>query len=62
VRLALAEALAGTDPVLGCTRHGKCRTRLSTQRLWADSICYRVTGDCVEVMAIIGQQDLDDWL
>ena len=28
----------------------------------ADSIYYRVTGDCVEVMAIIGQQDLDDWL
>jgi len=28
----------------------------------ADSIYYRVTGDTVEVMAIIGQQDLDDWL
>ncbi|MEL7045378.1 MAG: type II toxin-antitoxin system RelE/ParE family toxin [Pseudomonadota bacterium] len=28
----------------------------------ADSIYYRVSGDCVEVMAIIGQQDLDDWL
>jgi toxin ParE1/3/4 len=28
----------------------------------AYSIYYRVTGDTVEVMAIIGQQDLDDWL
>jgi len=28
----------------------------------ADSIYYRVTGDYVEIMAIIGQQDLDDWL
>ena len=27
-----------------------------------DSIYYRVIGDSVEVMAIIGQQDLDDWL
>jgi len=28
----------------------------------ADSIYYRVTGDSLAVMAIIGQQDLDDWL
>lgn len=28
----------------------------------ADSIYFRVTGDTVEIMAIIGQQDLDDWL
>ncbi|MEM1142658.1 MAG: type II toxin-antitoxin system RelE/ParE family toxin [Pseudomonadota bacterium] len=28
----------------------------------ADSIYYRVTGDTVEIMSIIGQQDLDDWL
>jgi toxin ParE1/3/4 len=28
----------------------------------ADSIFYRVKGDHVEIMAIIGQQDLDDWL
>lgn len=27
-----------------------------------DSIYYRVQGDVVEIMAIIGQQDLDDWL
>jgi len=28
----------------------------------ADSIYYRVAGDNIEIMAIIGQQDLDDWL
>jgi len=28
----------------------------------ADSIYYRVRGDIVEILAIIGQQDLDDWL
>ncbi len=28
----------------------------------ADSIYYRVQGEIVEIMAIIGQQDLDDWL
>lgn len=28
----------------------------------ADSNCYCVTGDSSEVMAIFGQQDLDDWL
>ena len=27
-----------------------------------DSIYYRVQGDVVEIMAIVGQQDLDDWL
>jgi toxin ParE1/3/4 len=27
-----------------------------------DSIYYRVQGDSVEIMAIIGQQDLDQWL
>jgi toxin ParE1/3/4 len=27
-----------------------------------DSIYYRVEGEIVEIMAIIGQQDLDDWL
>ena len=27
-----------------------------------DSIYYRVRGEVVEIMAIIGQQDLDDWL
>ncbi len=27
-----------------------------------DSIYYRVQGEIVEIMAIIGQQDLDDWL
>jgi len=27
-----------------------------------DSIYYRVNGSVVEIMAIIGQQDLDDWL
>mgnify|MGYP005856463307 CR=1 FL=1 len=27
-----------------------------------DSIYYRVQGDTVEIMAIIGQQDLDAWL
>lgn len=27
-----------------------------------DSIYYRVQGDTVEIMAIIGQQDLDQWL
>jgi toxin ParE1/3/4 len=27
-----------------------------------DSIYYRVQGDTVEIMAIIGQQDLDLWL
>ena len=26
-----------------------------------DSIYYRVEGDTVEIMAILGQQDLDDW-
>ena len=28
----------------------------------ADSIYYRVQGDTVEIMAIVGQQDLDNWL
>ena len=28
----------------------------------ADSIYYRVDGDTVEVMAIVGQQDVDDWI
>jgi toxin ParE1/3/4 len=27
-----------------------------------DSIYYRVAGDNIEIMAIIGQQDLDVWL
>ncbi|MBN7796966.1 type II toxin-antitoxin system RelE/ParE family toxin [Parahaliea mediterranea] len=27
-----------------------------------DSIYYRVQGETVEIMAIIGQQDLDQWL
>lgn len=27
-----------------------------------DSIYYRVDGDTVEIMSIIGQQDLEDWL
>ena len=27
-----------------------------------DSIYYRVDGDTVEVMAILGQQDVDDWI
>jgi toxin ParE1/3/4 len=27
-----------------------------------DSIYYRVEGDTVEIMAILGQQDLDDWI
>ena len=27
-----------------------------------DSIYYRVQGDTVDIMAIIGQQDLDNWL
>ena len=27
-----------------------------------DSIYYRVQGEIVEIMAIIGQQDFDDWL
>lgn len=27
-----------------------------------DSIYYRIVGETVEIMAIIGQQDLDDWL
>lgn len=27
-----------------------------------DSIYYRVQGETVEIMAIIGQQDLDNWL
>jgi len=28
----------------------------------ADSIYYRIAGETVEIMAIIGQQDLDEWL
>ena len=28
----------------------------------ADSIYYRVQGDTVEILAIVGQQDLDNWL
>jgi toxin ParE1/3/4 len=28
----------------------------------ADSIYYRVDGDTVEVMAILGQQDVDEWI
>ena len=28
----------------------------------ADSIFYRIDGEDVEIMAIIGQQDVDDWL
>jgi len=28
----------------------------------ADSIYYRVDGDTVEVMAILGQQDADEWI
>jgi len=28
----------------------------------ADSIYYRIEGEAVEIMAIIGQQDLDGWL
>jgi toxin ParE1/3/4 len=27
-----------------------------------DSTYYRVKGDTVEIMAILGQQDLDDWI
>ena len=27
-----------------------------------DSIYYRVDGDTVEVMAILGQQDVDEWI
>ena len=27
-----------------------------------DSIYYRVEGDAVEIIAILGQQDLDDWV
>jgi toxin ParE1/3/4 len=27
-----------------------------------DSIYYRIAGETVEIMAIIGQQDLDEWL
>jgi len=27
-----------------------------------DSIYYRVTGDTVEIMCILGQQDVDDWI
>ncbi len=27
-----------------------------------DSIYYRVDGDTVEIMAILGQQDVDDWI
>ena len=27
-----------------------------------DSIYYRVDGDIVEIMAILGQQDVDDWI
>ena len=27
-----------------------------------DSIYYRVEDDTVEIMAILGQQDLDDWI
>ena len=28
----------------------------------ADSIYYRVDGDTVEVMAILGQQEVDEWI
>jgi toxin ParE1/3/4 len=27
-----------------------------------DSIYYRVDGDTVEIMCILGQQDVDDWV
>lgn len=27
-----------------------------------DSIYYRINGDIVEIMAILGQQDIDEWL
>jgi toxin ParE1/3/4 len=27
-----------------------------------DSIYYRVDGDIVEIMAILGQQDVDNWI
>jgi toxin ParE1/3/4 len=27
-----------------------------------DSIYYRVKGDTVEIMAILGQQDIDEWI
>ena len=27
-----------------------------------DSIYYRVSGDTVEIMCILGQQDVDDWI
>ena len=28
----------------------------------SDSIYYRIDGETVEIMAIIGQQDLDEWV
>lgn len=44
-------------PVASDIRQGYRRSVCGT-----DSIFYRVEGDTVEIMAIIGQQDAEEWL
>jgi toxin ParE1/3/4 len=40
----------------------ECRKGYRRSVCGVDSIYYRIAGDVVEIMAIIGQQDADKWL